>query len=195
MSLPADQVLVRTAALTARERTLISKGTLVTDPQAQLTALRDVAAALGAADVAYALIGGIAVGIRSGVPRATADIDVAVGGAVQRRRVVDILTAAGFVHRGSYEFSENFRHPNGEPVQMAVDDAFTGALARAEVVDLGGYSVVVVRTEDLVAMKERAAADPARRRSKALRDLADVALLQGDVGDEDEGWGRRRDGT
>jgi hypothetical protein len=37
-------------------------------------------------------------------------------------------------------------------------------------------------------MKERAAADPARRRSKALRDRADVALLSGDVPDPDEGW-------
>jgi hypothetical protein len=45
-----------------------------------------------------------------------------------------------------------------------------------------------VTTEDLVAMKQRAAADPARRRSKALRDEADVALLRGDVPDPDEGW-------
>lgn len=37
-------------------------------------------------------------------------------------------------------------------------------------------------------MKRRAAADPARRRSKALRDQADVALLEGDVPDESEGW-------
>ena len=35
---------------------------------------------------------------------------------------------------------------------------------------------------------ERAAANPARRRSKALRDQADVALLRGDVPDPDEGW-------
>jgi len=37
-------------------------------------------------------------------------------------------------------------------------------------------------------MKERAAADPARRRSLALRDRADVNLLRGDVPDPDEGW-------
>jgi hypothetical protein len=35
---------------------------------------------------------------------------------------------------------------------------------------------------------ERAAADPARRPSKALRDQADIALLRGDVPDPDEGW-------
>lgn len=41
---------------------------------------------------------------------------------------------------------------------------------------------------DLITMKERAAADPARRPSKALRDRADNALLRGDVPDPDEGW-------
>jgi hypothetical protein len=40
----------------------------------------------------------------------------------------------------------------------------------------------------LIAMKRRASADPKRRRSKALRDQADIALLEGDVPDPDEGW-------
>jgi hypothetical protein len=53
---------------------------------------------------------------------------------------------------------------------------------------VGNVSVRVVTTGDLIAMKERAAADPARRRSKALRDAADVELLRGDVPDPDEGW-------
>jgi hypothetical protein len=46
----------------------------------------------------------------------------------------------------------------------------------------------VVTTADLIAMKERAAADPARRRSRALQDQADIALLRGDAPDPDEGW-------
>jgi len=52
----------------------------------------------------------------------------------------------------------------------------------------GGAGMVETRKSDLIAMKERAAADPARRRSKALRDRADVELLRGDVPDPDEGW-------
>ena len=39
-----------------------------------------------------------------------------------------------------------------------------------------------------VAVKERAAGDPARRPTKALRDRADVAALRGDVADPEEGW-------
>ena len=45
-----------------------------------------------------------------------------------------------------------------------------------------------VEKDDLIAMKRRAASDPSRRRSKALRDEADVELLLGDVPDPDEGW-------
>lgn len=51
-----------------------------------------------------------------------------------------------------------------------------------------GVSVAIVRKDDLIAMKERAAADPGLRRSKRLRDEADVALLRGDVPNPDEGW-------
>ena len=61
-------------------------------------------------------------------------------------------------------------------------------IERADPLDVGGARVRVVTTSDLIAMKELAAADPARRPSKALRDRADIALLQGDIPDQDEGW-------
>jgi len=53
---------------------------------------------------------------------------------------------------------------------------------------IGTADVRIVRKADLIAMKERAAADPSRLRSKTLRDRADVELLRGDVPDPDEGW-------
>ena len=61
-------------------------------------------------------------------------------------------------------------------------------IERAEPLEVAGLRIRVVTTADLIAMKERAAADPARRRSKALRDQADIELLRGDVPDPDEGW-------
>jgi hypothetical protein len=82
----------------------------------------------------------------------------------------------------------NFRHSTAEPLQIVFDPAFDTMIERAEHFDLGDRSVAIVRKTDLIAMKERAAADPARRRSKALRDQADVELLRGDVPDPDEGW-------
>jgi hypothetical protein len=47
---------------------------------------------------------------------------------------------------------------------------------------------VAITTADLIVMRQRAAADPARRRSKALREQADIELVRGDVRDPDEGW-------
>ena len=61
-------------------------------------------------------------------------------------------------------------------------------IERAESFEVRGQAIRIVSIPDLIVMKERAAADPGRRRSKALRDRADVALLRGDVPDPDEGW-------
>jgi predicted nucleotidyltransferase len=73
-------------------------------------------------------------------------------------------------------------------VQLAFDADFDAMIERAESIDLAGITLMVVRKEDLIAMKQRAAAGPARRASKRLRDQTDIALLSGDVPDPDEGW-------
>jgi hypothetical protein len=154
----------------------------------KVAALRDALKALESVGAPCALIGGVAVGIRSGVPRATMDTDLAILSSVDRAAVRGSLVAAGFQLRGEFSHSVNFRHPSGEPVQLVFDPSFDPMIARAEPIRLDDVAVRVVTTADLIAMKERAAADPARRRSKALRDAADVALLRGDVPDPDEGW-------
>jgi hypothetical protein len=158
-----------------------------TQPE-KLTALVDTARSLDAADVPYALIGGVAVGVHSGTPRATFDVDVAASTLAGREKAVAALVRAGFEKTGEFAHSVNLRHPSGEPVQLAFDPAFDPMIARAESFDLGGTRVRIVTREDLIAMKERAAADPTRRRSKRLRDQADVELLRGDVPGPDEGW-------
>ena len=154
----------------------------------KIAALLDTTRALESIPAPHALIGGVAVGIQSGVPRATLDTDVAVSTSCDRATVVRVMTAAGFQLVGEHAHSANFRHPSGEPVQLAFDPTFDPMIARAETFAVSGARVHVVRTDDLIAMKRRAAADPARRRSKALRDQADVVLLLGDVPDPDEGW-------
>jgi len=189
--MPVD-VLDSIARLTRRERARIATvhgGRAAMDEAAdKVSALRDATRALGAIGAAHALIGGVAVGIRSGVPRATLDTDLAVESTAERREVIHALLEAGFTLGGEFSHSVNLRHPSGEPVQLVFDPGFDGMIGRAERLDVGGVVVPVVTTDDLIAMKERAAADPARRRSKALRDQADVALLRGDVPPPDEGW-------
>lgn len=158
------------------------------DDDRQLDALLAAVRALDDAAVLAALIGGLAVGIRSGVARATQDIDLAAGTRHSRRRVVEVLERAGFTHLGSHEHSENFRHRSDEPLQVAFDLTFDPMIERAEPLTVAGRTVRVVLREDLIAMKELAAQDPTRRKSKALRDLADIELLRGDIAPEDEGW-------
>ena len=178
------------ARITARERLLIasSRGAPMDGSPDKVAALADVARALDRLGAPHAVVGGVAVGIRSGVPRATLDTDVAVRSTVERGALIQALTTAGFRLTGTFAHSMNFRHPSGEPVQIVCDPGFDTMIDRAEPLDLAGVRVRVVTTGDLIAMKERAAADPARRRSKALRDQADIALLRGDVPGTDEGW-------
>jgi hypothetical protein len=188
----AEATLTRMASLSRRERRLIAafgKGeSPVTADAEQLTALVDVARALDAVAIPYALIGGLAVGIHSGAPRATLDVDVAALLASGRESVVRALEGAGLRKTGEFPHSVNFRHPSGEPVQVAFDPGFDAMILRAESFEVAGVPVRIVRREDLLAMKERAAADPARRKSKRLRDQADIELLRGDVPQPDEGW-------
>ena len=154
----------------------------------KLAAVTDTARALTEAGVRYALIGGLAVGIRTSLPRATIDVDIAAHAALGRDTAVGALEAAGFTKTGEFEHSVNFRHPSGEPVQLAFDREFDAMIERAESVDVAGTRVAVVLTDDLIAMKRRAAADPSRRKSKRLRDQADIELLLGDVPGPNEGW-------
>jgi hypothetical protein len=179
-------------ALTTREQILIGARAgyprQVSDPGDKLSAMRAAAAVFREGGIAYALIGGLAVGIRSGVPRATIDVDFAVASTTDLEWLAERLGAAGFRVTGRFAHSVNLRHESGEPVQIAFDPGFDPMIERAEPLEFGDLELHVVTTEDLIAMKRRAAADPGRRRSKALRDQADIALLEGDTPDPDEGW-------
>jgi hypothetical protein len=154
----------------------------------KIAALLDAVRVLNGLGLPCALIGGVAVGIHSGVPRATLGTDFAVPTSFDRVRLIDAMMAAGFRLVGEHDHSINFRHSGGEPVQLAFDRGFDAMIDRAATIDVRGCDIAIVRKEDLIAMKRRAAADPSRRKSKALRDQADVELLLGDLPDPDEGW-------
>ncbi|MGH7129012.1 MAG: nucleotidyltransferase [Planctomycetaceae bacterium] len=154
----------------------------------KLAALIDTVRALQDAGAPHALIGGLAVGIHAGVPRATVDVDLAAHLGVGRDIAVKALERAGLTKTGEFRHSVNFRHATGEPVQLAFDPLFDAMIERAESLDVAGTRIAVVRKEDLIEMKRRSAADQSRRKSKRLRDQADVELLLGDVPDPDEGW-------
>ena len=184
--------LQQVAQATARDRILIAarsgKGAAMEQTPDKVEALVATVAVLDEVRIPYALIGGVAVGVLSGVPRATLDTDLAVRSGFDRAALLAALRRAGFRLVGEFQHSVNLRHANGEPVQLAFDPDFDEWIARAERIKVGAVPIRIVRKSDLIEMKRRAAADPARRKSKALRDQADIELLLGDVPDPDEGW-------
>ena len=144
--------------------------------------LRLVADLLNQAGVSYALIGGVAIQIRTTEPRTTLDIDVAVP------RFDDIpraaLLAAGFDHTGRHEHRDNWRSPPAGPgglrtgVQFSAEDVgIADAVAHAELTDLAeGLRMRVATPADLIVLKLASAAEPCRP-SKRQHDIADVVAL------------------
>jgi hypothetical protein len=144
--------------------------------------LRAVTAVLEASGTAYAVIGGIAMQLYSREPRTTLDIDLAV------KTFADIpheaLTRAGFVHEGRHTHSDNWRAagagPRSQrvPVQFSSEDiGIEAAVARAIVVDAGGFQLRLAGPADLVILKLAAAEEPRRRPSKRRQDLVDIVTL------------------
>lgn len=174
---------------TKRELELrVAGATAVPDLPDKLAAIRATVSTFSELGIPYALIGGVAVGVRTRLPRATLDVNFAIPTTVDVATLGGELAKRGFEVKGRHAHSLNLRHESGEPVQLAIDPAFDAMVERAELMQFEALALRVVTRDDLLAMKRRAAADPSRRRSKALRDQADIALLEGDVPDEDEGW-------
>jgi hypothetical protein len=143
------------------------------------TTLLALAGVMKESGVPYAVIGGVALQIHQREPRTTLDIDLAVAdrAVIPRER----LRSAGFRPTGSFEHSENWEGPDSVPVQFTDDPALGAAIARAEIVRTAGVELRVIQKRDLLREKLRAGADPARRRSKRLQDLADAqALIESD---------------
>jgi hypothetical protein len=143
--------------------------------QTKRPALLALARVLRDARTPYAIIGGLAVQVRQREPRTTLDIDVAVltRDAIPREG----LQGAGFVFHDTFEHSENWRAADGTPVQFTDDPILAPAIHGAEELILEEVPLRVIRTGDLRHEKLRAGSDPAPRRSKRLRDLADAQTL------------------
>jgi hypothetical protein len=138
-------------------------------------ALLALAKIFAEADVPYAIIGGVALQFHQTEPRTTLDIAVAVATYGQLPRAQ--LEAAGFTWSGRFSYSENWLGPEDTPVQFTDDPALADAITRAEDVVIEDVCLRVIGRTDLLHEKLRAAADPARRRSKRLQDLADAQAL------------------
>ena len=121
------------------------------------------------------MTGDVALQVHRHEPRTTIEIDLALVG--RAAWPAPALEAAGFRRTGTFEHTENWIAADGTPVQITDDPVLAACVARAGVIEIDGLPLPILAPLDLLRAKLRAAADPARRRSKRLLDLADAQGL------------------
>ena len=127
------------------------------------------------ADVAWCMIGGVAVNHWAEQPMVTQDVDLVVA-AESIESVVSLLEQAGFrVER--FPWSVNFRGRSAVSIQLSTEDFYGDYPSRAVVADVHGILMRVACLGDTLKGKIKAWSEPERRQSKRIKDLADIARL------------------
>lgn len=127
------------------------------------------------ADVAWCAIGGIAVNHWAEEPMVTRDVDLVVA-TESVERAVSLLEQAGF-RAERFPWSVNLRGRSAVSIQCSTEDFYIGYPARAVPADVHGILMRVACLEDTLRGKIKAWSEPARRQSKRIKDLADIARL------------------
>jgi len=127
------------------------------------------------ADIAWCVIGGVAVNHWAKNPMVTQDVDIIVSSdAVER--VVSLLEQAGF-RPERFEWSVNFKGQSAVSIQLSTEDFYRDFPARSVPADVHGILMRVASLEDTFRGKIKAYAEPGRRQSKRIKDLADIVRL------------------
>ena len=131
--------------------------------------------ALERAEVPWCAIGGVAVNHWAKEPMVTRDVDFVVA-TTEIEKAIAALTAVGFTAE-RHEWSVNFTGQSSVSLQLSTEAFYREFPARALAADVHGILMRVAALEDTLAGKLEAYADPQRRQSKRLKDLADIARL------------------
>ncbi|MGD0078346.1 MAG: nucleotidyl transferase AbiEii/AbiGii toxin family protein [Sedimentisphaerales bacterium] len=127
------------------------------------------------ADVAWCVIGGVAVNHWAQQTMVTQDVDFVVA-AESVERTVSLLAEAGFSPE-RFEWSINFKGHSAVSIQLSTEDFYRDFPSRAVAADVNGILLRVACLEDTLKGKIKACSEPERRQSKRLKDLADIARL------------------
>lgn len=131
--------------------------------------------ALEKADVVWCVIGGVAVNHWAEEPMVTQDVDFVVA-ADSIERAEAALIEAGFTSE-RFEWSTNFKGKSKVSIQLTTEVDYKDFASRGVAADVHGILLRVASLEDTLTGKIRAWSDPARRQSKRIKDLGDVARL------------------
>ena len=127
------------------------------------------------ADVAWCVIGGVAVNHWAAEPMVTEDVDFVVASA-DVERTVRQLEAAGFPAE-RFEWSVNFKGSSVVRLQLSTEAFYNEFPSRAVAADVHGILLRVASLADTLSGKIKAWSDRGRRPSKRLKDLADIVRL------------------
>ncbi len=131
--------------------------------------------ALESADILWCAIGGVAVNHWAAEQMVTQDVDFVVA-ADSIGRAEKALTNAGFVAE-RFDWSINFKGSSKVSIQLTTEEFYRDFAERGIAADVHGILLRVATLEDTLAGKTRAWSDAARRQSKRIKDLADIARL------------------
>ena len=127
------------------------------------------------ADIPWCAIGGVAVNHWAAEPMVTQDVDFVVA-TEAIDRVVELLTEAGF-RAEKFPWSVNFKGQSRVSLQLSTEDFYRDFPDRALPADVHGILLRVASLEDTLKGKVKAWSDAARRQSKRIKDLGDIARL------------------
>ena len=127
------------------------------------------------ADIAWCVIGGVAVNHWAEQPMVTQDVDLVVASDATER-VVSMLEDAGF-RSERFAWSVNFKGGSAVSIQLSTEDFYRDFPARSVPTDVHGILMRVACLDDTVSGKIKAWSEPKRRQSKRIKDLADIARL------------------
>lgn len=131
--------------------------------------------ALERAEIPWCAIGGVAVNHWAAEPMVTRDVDFVVA-VDQIDQAVEALNKAGFASE-KHAWSVNFTSKSQVSIQLSTEDFYRDFPSRSVPADVHGILLRVASLADTLAGKIQAWSDEARRPSKRLKDLTDIARL------------------
>ena len=131
--------------------------------------------ALEKADIPWCAIGGVAVNHWAENPMVTQDVDLVVASEAIDK-AISVLEEVGFSTE-KFEWSVNFTGSSAVSIQLRTEEIYQEFPSRAAPADVHGILLRVASLKDTLQGKIRAWSDPARRQSKRIKDLADIARL------------------
>jgi hypothetical protein len=126
-------------------------------------------------EIAWCMIGGLAVNHWAIEPMATADVDIVIA-SERVEEAVKALQAAGFKAK-KFKWSVNLQGRSKVSVQISTEKVYQEFPGRSVPADIHGILMRVASLPDTLAGKLLAYRDKERRASKRQKDLTDILRL------------------